>query len=108
MSVNIKSRSYWTNHFLRAYLPVLLDIPEAQRADSGRYRLSQTEVGVLQEGERELVVLADRNECSGGVKAVCKQEEGEQVGKRVWEFSVLLERQPDLLPTNGDVGFALR
>lgn len=69
--------------------------------------LGQTEVGVLEERELELVVLANRDERPGCVKAICKQEEGEEVDECVRELLVLLERQPDLLPADGEVILAL-
>lgn len=68
-------------HLLRANLPVPLDVPEAKRATgtvSSRFRkgraslgcvpgsggngLGEPEIGVVQERERELIVLADRDE----------------------------------------------
>ena len=61
-----------TCHSLRADLPVALDVPETQGTCGRRYRLSKAEVGVLQERELKLVVLADRDERSGSIQALAK------------------------------------
>lgn len=55
----------------------------------------------------ELVVLANRDERPSRVEAVREQEEGEEVDEGVWELLVLLERDPDLLPADGEVVLAL-
>ena len=59
-----------TNHLLRADLPPLLNVPEPERARRRCDRLREPKVGVLQERERELVILADRHQCAGGVQAL--------------------------------------
>ena len=61
-----------TCHSLRANLPVSLNVPEAQGTCGRRDRLSKAEVGVLQERELKLVVLADRDERSGSIQALAK------------------------------------
>ena len=61
-----------TCHPLRADLPVALDVPEAQGTCGRRDRLSKAEVGVLQERELKLVVLADRDKRSRSIQALTK------------------------------------
>ena len=60
----------WAYHLLGANLPVLLNVPEAQRAGGRRDSLGQSEIGILEERELELVVLADRDQCAGCVQAL--------------------------------------
>ena len=49
----------WAYHLLGANLPVFLNVPEAQRAGGRRDSLGQSEIGILEERELELVVLTD-------------------------------------------------
>ena len=65
------------HHSLRADLPVALDVPEPERACGGRDGLGEPDVRVLEEREVELVVLADRDECAGGIQALGRDVSGE-------------------------------
>lgn len=58
--------------------------------------MGEPQVRVLEEGELELVVLADAHERPRGVEPVCEEEKREEVYKSVWEAFVLREGLPDL------------
>lgn len=57
-------------HFLRAYFPVLLNVPETQSAYCWSDCLSKTQVGVLKKGELEFIVLADGDQRAGRIKTL--------------------------------------
>ena len=65
-----RERGQGTHHLLGADLPPFLYVPEAERAGGARDRLREPEVRVLQERERELVVLAERHERARRVQAL--------------------------------------
>lgn len=58
------------HHFLRTDLPIPLDIPEAKCTHRGRDRLSETQIGIFKEAEREFIVLAYRHQCPRGVESL--------------------------------------
>lgn len=58
------------HHILGRNFPVSLDVPKAEGANRGRDGLCKTQIGVLQEAELELIVLADVDECPRSVQTL--------------------------------------
>lgn len=73
-----------------------MDVPEPESASDGGERLCKPKVRILQEGEREFVVLADRYESSGRIESVGKEEIGGKIDECVWELLVLFHGLPNL------------
>ena len=57
-------------HLLRANLPIALDVPKSESTCGRRDCLCKAEIGILQEREGKLVILANRHQCAGGVQAL--------------------------------------
>lgn len=70
-------------HGLGFESPPFLEIPESVAAEDTCGGLSEAKVGRLEERELNLLVLNDRDDCSGRVQSVGQQEERKEVDKGV-------------------------
>jgi hypothetical protein len=65
--------------------------------------LCESEVGDLEEGEGDDVVLDNRDQCPCCIESVGEEEEGDKIGEGLWEMTDFAKGKQNLFPSYGGI-----